>query len=233
MHAHRQNLNEGGSVFWHGRSWLYGDKRTLQLEWGFGKHARFTHLSLNKNGMEGEYTLAFALLRLFAIWITLSGFGISDDIDEMHREIGISVHHGGIWLALWYDPTDSRNGGPHYSWFPLDTFLGKQDYRQEPIETVRATVSMPDGYGYPTMDYPCTVMRYRAIWKRPRWPKSQTVMRCKVEPDTPIPHPGKGTTSYNLDEDGLYAGTYVAETIEDAISAARESVMKCRKNYPL
>ena len=98
--------------------------------------------------------------------------------------------------------------------------MGRSKYSERDIETVRVNVPMPEG------DYPATVQLDQAVWKRPRWPFAQKIHRADIELDKPIPIPGKGENSWDLDEDAIFSLTTPAKTPQEAVDALVRSAMK-------
>ena len=114
-----------------------------------------------------------------------------------------------------------------WSRFLLDVFLGRAKYSAVELEKVETSIPMPE------RSYPCTVTMQRAEWRRPRWPFVRRVLRAEVEIPGGVPHPGKGTESYNCGDDGLYGLTAPAQSVEDAIGMCVANVLDKRRRYPL
>lgn len=65
-------------------------------------------------------------------------------------------------------------------------------------ETTDHIVRMPEG------DYPCTIKIDKVRWNR-RWWNGAWKYQIEVAVDKGVPHAGKGTTSYNCDDDATYS----------------------------
>lgn len=106
-----------------------------------------------------------------------------------------------------------------------DTLLGPSKYTNRDLAFYRVNVMMPEG------PYPSTVRVFESTWQRPRWPWPTRMVRSDLTPDYPIPEPGKGENSWDMDDDALYAITVPVASPEQAAIQAAESVMKKRIKY--
>lgn len=116
MKYHSQNLNDNGSMFWHGRAWL----RRFHWEWMFGKHAKGFAVTASIGGgdSDADLSLHVCIPFLFSIW-----FIIANVYRTKETRTGVAIHHDAIWFyPLTYD-NDSGENDPwwrkYYSWhFP-------------------------------------------------------------------------------------------------------------------
>jgi len=145
------------------------------------------------------------------------------------RKFGFSIHHGTLWWSLWENKCSWSRSDPDWQSFRInfpDLLLGRWKYSEETISEEDVEIPMPE------KNYPATLKMFESTWKRPLWfPKR--LVRAKVEIPEGIPHPGKGTASWNCGEDATYGLTCKAKTPEEAIAAVVESVLGCRRRYPL
>ena len=148
-----------------------------------------------------------------------------------HREYGAEVSGRGIYLHLGNDPMEWNRSDPWW-WqieiHPRDLLLGKLRYSSEPLGESRVPVVLPEGA------YAATVKMERARWVRPRapfWPFTEEIIRADIEPDIPIPIPGKGENSWDLHDDAIYSQTAPANSPEEAALKLAESVMQAREKY--
>ena len=74
---------------------------------------------------------------------------------------------------------------------------------------------------------------YEGIWKRPRWPFEQRILRGDLECEEGIPHPGKGTCSYNCGDDATYGICAPINIKDDIIGEFVSGVLDKRRRYPL
>jgi len=172
----------------------------------------------------------------------ISGEGYGYELDPFDgRTTGIRIFDGSIWLELWssdsWRSTDNRNlpwngSGWTATLHISDWVLGKQIYEEAEIGWHTGAVDLPEGR------YPAKVVLSRVRWYRPRsrwivYPKWQ--YRALVVVPDGVPLPGKGTSSYNCDDDSLYRASFGAEEAErpweEYFSQFAERAMDHRVRY--
>ncbi|MHC5826003.1 MAG: hypothetical protein ACYT04_61670, partial [Nostoc sp.] len=79
--------------------------------------------------------------------------------------------------------------------------------------------------------YRVDAVLYEATWKRPRNPFPIKLIKCELSPSIPIPIPGKGENSYDIDDDAIYGMTTAANSVDEAIAHLRDDVIETRKRY--
>ena len=234
MHSH--SCNNQGSFRWF-LHWGNGKKHScFTFEWSWYKSFRF---GLN---VGEDWTLAICP-GLFSIYLSLDipilRWFERKFLDYEGRDLSISIHHWTLWLNFWTSDMSSSYGRKwwdlvtllkkpsHRHWtFHRDSFfLGDYSYKEKALWTAHDSIKMPEG------SYMVRMRFFRSTWKRKRFPYTKTVDRCELTPQYPIGVPGKGTTSYNCDEDATYSMTTPAKNQVDAISSLRESIMRSRKKY--
>lgn len=188
-----------------------------------------THLglSLTLDGMEHRWEVHIGLPKL-----TIGLRGGKPRYPSREREYGWSYHDGTLWLYGGRSPDEWSRDQPWW-WEQTVNFrrliFGKTRYDSREIGKYRGIVSMPEG------DYPCAVTLSESSWHsdRPLLGRfvSKSLTRAEVEPDRPIPHPGKGESSYDLDEDALYSLSTPCDTIREALESTRDTVMRQRERY--
>lgn len=153
------------------------------------------------------------------------------------RITGIRIFDWSIWFQFWLGQDNCGTIGKKWRGYEnvfhiSDFFLGKIKYSTKLIESGIRTFSIDKGYGYEKSFHKCKWKKELFIRKRPRWFVSSN-FRYEVEVAEGVPFPGKGTTSYNCEEDAMYScsGVYKDET--EAINGFINSVIRNRKNYPL
>lgn len=146
------------------------------------------------------------------------------------REIGFRIHHWSLWWGIWHSTNWSggmprwRNGCWHFRDQFTDLVFGKESYTLVKGEPYDLVVTMPEG------DYLVQAAPQTQTWSRPR---SKPIVRegTDLKPYIGIPFPGKGTMSYNCDEDAIFGtGASTLVPLEAALSL-RSSVMEYRKQY--
>lgn len=220
------------------------DHRTrVRLAWNLWTH--FAHASVEVDPTEGEVMLSAALPPI-ALWFGVTNyhavrriFRLGDvDLDRFMggrgaREVRVAAHDGSVWWSFWTDPNSWSSRTPRWrqgSFSVLDALLGPQETKRETVgEPEVVTIPMPEGnyLGRSTIE--------RCTWKRPRWfaerrmSASVTMDPREDERFRPIPTPGKGENSYDLDEDALYSMSTKARTHGEAVAKVVESVLTTRE----
>jgi hypothetical protein len=236
MRFHYQNLNERngrttGPIITHGRFWL----GCFQCEWNLWSK----RLALELGLADYEHALHFALcIYFFSLYLTLNNHRLESWIkqktkrrDEKYgngRTIGVRWFDGMLWIDLWNDPMEHRSVDPkwwHIAWCPRNWLFGYPQYSEKRLSTHRVEVPMPE------RAYPATVHILEASWSRSRWPWPKKIIRADIQPDIPIPHPGKGENSWDCGEDATYSMTCSAETPLEAVQAITNSVLRSRHKY--
>lgn len=191
---------------------------------------------------EGRVTLGCCLV-FFSLYLTLDGLWDSRLMRAMSRyknrsyEVALKIYNWTVWWRVWTPvySWDERDYGWRSGYFILpDFFLGANKHSSKVIETRRVTIYVPQhSCGYQPMSYNAVVHITHDTWKRPRWPFTILVQRGVVDVPSGVPHPGKGTTSYNCGESRLYGLTTEAATVDDAVEKFVNQVNWYRNNYPL
>lgn len=175
-------------------------------------------------GGEDGITLHAGIPRLFAIWLSFYFRWLRLPYSEY--QTGITIHEEFIWLNVWRNEMDSRDGWLHWSFDWKRALLGKMDYKNEVLNEFRSFVLMPEG------SYPCTVTIEESTWKRPRW-KAITRKYAAFKFDKPIPIPGKGENSWDMDDDAICQTTVQmeSENPSDAAKAIAARIQQRRERY--
>lgn len=233
--------NKLGSLWREGRAkvWVFRsteDRRqhhnpltVISVAWYF-KRQHSLGCDLSIDAMEQEWTASLRVPR--------AGFYISAPLPKAlwrqswrdGREIGVSYHHGALWLKLWNAPNECHDNAP---WADArsrkrqpvlhldDLVLGRATHRSETLETFTGTLHLDDGYEV-------TARRFVSEWKRPRWPVPRRVMRVEIEIPSGIPIPGKGENGWDCEDDAIFARTTTASSIEEAARTLVADVQRQR-----
>ena len=242
MRFHIQNLNERskyktGSMLRHGRWWFHlGKRSSLHCEWNWFTH--FFGVDIDLGTHDDTAIGIHVACCLFSVWLCLNHWPLhqwlanktkrAEDRHGSGRTFGLNVHDGAIWFEFYNDPMCWSSKDPkwqHFSIYPADVLLGRREYSERELETVRVEVPMPEGA------YPATVKMVEACWKRSRWPFAKKLIRAEVTPDKPIPFPGKGENSWDCGEDATHSMTCSADTPFKAAMKLSESVMRDRVRH--
>jgi len=135
-----------------------------------------------------------------------------------------------IWGDFYHSANMSKSSDPwwmDWNFNVPDFFFGRSKYSEKILKEKVVKIPMPE------KEYDATAQIYKATWKRPRWFIPKEIIRVNIDLKEPIPHPGKGTCSYNCGEDALHSGSYYVNSIADAICETIKYVTKCRLTYPL
>jgi hypothetical protein len=180
--------------------------------------------------------------KLFSIYVTLESGALKHLVPHEwvvpssgrgfwypeRRNIGVRVFDNKIWFSLWDNPMEWNSSDPWWWSFnikPVDLLLGKEKLIEKIEEPpVNVIVNLPEG------EYPATVVLKRWTNKRPLWRARE---RCtySIELETPIPVPGKGENSWDLDEDAIYLQSGPGRSVDDAVADLIESVTRTRTRY--
>ncbi len=208
MYFHYQNLKkeEGGRHLVNGRCWI-GDKPQFHCQWVVALSDFSIELNLNDYGDDaigGNISLGiFAFYwGLECKWLYKLLEPITKRKDQTYtngRKIGVRLGRGGLWIALWDDPMESRGKDPWWWHMHIDfkdKILGRAKHSSEIIETGETSITMPEG------KYRATYKVEKRTWRRSRWPFKRT--RTGIDFDIPgcIPHDGKGENSWDCGMDG-------------------------------
>ena len=108
----------------------------------------------------------------------------------------------------------------------LDLLLGKMEHKDELVKETSVKIPMPE------KEYDGIAKVSKVTRKRKKWyPKIDYYTEIRVEKG--VPHPGKGTTSYNCGTDGLVSTAIKGENINGAIANFVKVAVERRLKYPL
>jgi hypothetical protein len=240
-----QNLNEQpgnrfGSPLIEGRAWL--DIGNLALHWSWALGRAFCHFGIATHEEHGwEFSLAIPPV---AFWFTIDApwiwkptltrqYSLPDMRGETYtvvdeREFKVSIHEWTVRFVLWGRQWDWNSKDPWWikgvSVNLPDLLLGKAEYSNRPLGDTETVVSMPEG------NYRARVEMFESTWKRPRW-FAKRMVRATIHTPDGIPHPGKGENSWDCGENATYSLTCPAATVEEAIAAMVESVLRSRRRH--
>jgi hypothetical protein len=146
----------------------------------------------------------------------------------VERVVGVSVHDGRIWFKLWDNPNEWGRADPwwwRFSFGPIDFLLGQERYSEIDVWSGRVVVLLPEG------EYPAGCKIYDAVRRRPRWPWARRVRRARIEPDVPIPVPGKGENVWDCGDDAVWWTSVPAGTAAEGVEKMVEDVLRTRERY--
>lgn len=219
------------------------NRTSIRFSWNLWSN--FHHVvPVRVDASEGNITTSIAFAP-FAFWIGLENYDLAKAIAPQRqsafgpisepREVRLAVHDGCVWWSGWSNPNEWRSDEPWYrrgSFSFVDALFGKQTVSKTVVrEPEMVTIPMPEGL----YNAKSTIEEY--TYSRPRWfSKHKTMASVTMDPREhtsfkPIPIPGKGENSYDIDEDAVYS---MSSTVEpnahhhDAVAEVVRSVLKTR-----
>lgn len=246
MRFHSQNLKKEDreNVWFNSRCWIYPFSGDNSYRTSIGiqlvlpsESLRFTFDINDGDSAFGLSICVFLfglyinienpLLNRFARWLTIN----KQNKYGCQREFGFYTYGDAIVTHFWHDSMDSSNNRHIFGFLNtythvLDILLGKNVYTSEVLKEKKVEIPMPEKtyLGKGTLEL-CT-------WKRPRW-FAKSIRRVTIEVEGGVPHPGKGTTSYNCDDNALHSLTTCEDSIEKGVGVFVGSVLDYRNRYPL
>lgn len=231
---HSQVLDKQGRMWKYGRAWLRWPGNSIGVCWNLFSSScgfRIAFSDVSDSAIDVWVNVPFLFSLYFhlsrAKWVKrLPGVKWTGKWGSGDREIYIRFHDGALWWTLWRHDNDHKSGDWRDSNFHFDDFfLGRNQY-SESERTTHHVLFPVQG-----IVYSATVELYTSTWKRSRWPWPKTVNRANVEVETGVPVPGKGENGWDMEDDAIYGLTTNADTVGEALSAFRESVIRQRSKY--
>lgn len=216
------------------------------FEWIFKTNSCFAVLSIGGGETNKELSLRLGVPLIGSFYLTFDNLlpyslvpskrvkWLLDDSKEywdmpIEREIGVRVFDWKIWVSLWSNPDEWSSKDPKWWKFvidPLKFILGDMVHTEREIEKKYNCIVLPEGV------YPVKVTHTYHKWKRPRWPFAIEKYVYEINSEEGIlAHAGKGTTSYNCEDDSIFSFGFEAESFDHALRLASVSVMKDRDRY--
>ena len=160
-------------------------------------------------------------------------------IRTTRKELSIRFHHYAMWWSIWTDSDSWSSGTPKWRSGSLDfqrLLKGNDKVTNETVFEGNDKIEMPEGIYLCKIDYKKYTKTYQR-WFTTTWNRFQ--LEFGYEDDngewikTPIPHWGKGESSWNCGMNGTYSISLSSEvsTLEEAKERVKESCMGDRKRY--
>ena len=151
------------------------------------------------------------------------------------RAFGFRIFDWTIWGEFYANAHDSKSTDPKWMRWNFDVLVylfGDYDCNYETLEERDVKIPMPE------KEYDAHVKMEKLIRQRKKWrwkipPFYQEIIRADIDMVEPIPHPGKGTCSYNCGEDAIQSLSCPVKSVDEAICEMIKSVTLCRLRYPL
>lgn len=209
----------------HGAVFLWGDDEDAvernRVEWLIPSHFFGAEFSIDE--MESEWKIGVHTL-LFSLWV----HGRIRPRASRSAEWSFSVHDGQLWIKWGADPDAWSSDDPWWQRFSIDPMtivFGKVKHSKTSIYKTEVLIPLPEG------DYIAECELFESRWTRPRWPFTRRLRRVELELKEPIPIPGKGENSWDIEDDAIFGSVFPAKTVAEAVNGIRESVMNTRERY--
>jgi hypothetical protein len=217
-------IEKGRYVIYFGKDY---DSNQLRFEisrtYNFGLGLKFT-------AEESERQISLYCWRIFSLWISLGSHSFKYRNDPLTTGIvwQSTEHVLRIELLNQREMDSSMPAVIDKYWNYRDWLFGRPIHSESRHrKTDKVEIKMPEGI------YMCNVDLWTSYWHRPRSPLTKAVDRIELTPEKPIPIPGKGENSYDLDEDATYSSTMPRQgrTVEECAESLRQSTMERRERY--
>lgn len=213
--------------------WRFSERGTLTFEWGIRKTLAF---EVAVGGMEGELFLVRLGLVFIQAFIGLEHWTWARKLrfpypDARNTGFYVVPSDNGLFghVEIWQKTGEWRRGDRSWS-FDFDRIVwGNRRYSTVTLWEIRREIPMPE------KSYAATLRFQQRVWAQPRKFWRPKVVKHTIDIEIPegIPHPGKGTTSYNLDDDALMGLGFDGADPDEAIQYAQQRAQWYRDNYPL
>jgi len=210
------------------RCWLHWGETCWNYEGYLFKNAHQNSIGVALGGEENDFTINLGIKNLFNFYFGVENLFPRKLMDKLFeyttRRYGISLFEEYISVEFHRDDMGYSKGWKGYhkmiDWKSI--LFGKQTYQKDDLTELRGYIEMPEG------KYWSTVKVFKSAWTRKRFAKPITMLRFDITPDIPIPEPGKGENSWDIDDDALYSITLAADSVDDALIKVAESVVRTR-----
>lgn len=231
----RFHKTERGRYSWYlnQSEWNWGDpviRLEISRKYNFGLGFKISR------GDERDIQLSVHCWRLFSFWLTYEGKPLpysGDDVTIIGAAWLTDQHVIKLQVMDHSEMDSSKPALLDVYWDYADWLFGRQIYsegrRNVTIGHVPAkqTITLPEG------DYELQIESYTSYWHRPRSPFVKSVERVDIHPLVPVPIPGKGENSWDLDDDAIYDSTEPRKgrTLEKIAEDFRDSILDRRERY--
>jgi hypothetical protein len=217
----------------------------LGAEWSLltRGHGLGWQLKVGTAGSERDLALALYASRLGSLWLHTSGLLPEHWLVPGYesRVVGAQLHatdstghwdHAKARIQIWA-PRDSwsRDAPWHRTehTIGISNLLGRAHHTTSIVDDGVCTVPMPE------RNYPATYETTRHVTTWPtrlgRLRPARVTYSTKVTPGVPIPVPGKGENSWDLDDDAIHSSSSGGRSVTDAIASLVSSALAKRERY--
>lgn len=195
------------------KSWYFGKNSRKSIGIEFSGWNSFPQIYLEVDPTESQYCIHLGFI--LGIWITMSHIMPKRWYPEGYdiKQTGISIHGWCLWWIVWMDPN---------AWNSTDQWYRRGNFNFERLIRGKHEVEWAD-MGKRNIILPFLEGNY-SVWverklRTDRWKRWFTCtslcweVKCGYFKGTefitvPVPHPGKGESSYDQDEDGTWSMSF-------------------------
>lgn len=217
-----------------GRYWKhFGQRGCITFEYTVRKALAF---EVTVGGIEGEIFLLRLGLLFITFYIGLENWVWARKLrfpyeDARNTGFYIVPADDGLFghLEIWQKTGEWRRGDRSWS-FDFDKIVwGRKKFSKRTLWEIQREIPMPE------KSYAAIMRLEERTWEQPRKFWRPVVVRRGIDIEIPegIPHPGKGTTSYNLVDGALMGVGFNGDDPDLAVKYAQERAQWYRVNYPL
>jgi hypothetical protein len=222
MRLHK--IEKGRYVLYFGKD--YGDS---QIRWEFSRKYNFG-LGFKISREERDLQFSVHAWKLFSVWLTFENKHLkySDDLTILGFNWQTPEHVIRIQLMDYSEMDSSEPYKISTYWNYRDFLLGRSIHSESRHrEADKVPMVMPEGTYMVKMDY------WTSYWHRPRSPFVRSIERVEMTPEKPVPTPGKGENSWDLDDDATYSITMPVNgrTPEELVEDFKQSTLERRERY--
>ncbi len=222
MRLHK--IEKGRYVLYLGKD--YGD---AQIRWEFSRTYNFG-LGFKISRDERELQFSSHMWKLWSCYLTFDNKHLKYSDDLTIFGFSWQTPENVIRLQVMdYSEMDSSNPAKvNIYWNYRDWLFGRSIYSESRHrEADKVPMVMPEGTYMMNMDY------FTSYWHRPRSPFVRTIPRIEMTPEKPVPTPGKGENSWDLDDDATYSTTMPVNgrTPEELVEDFKKSTLERRERY--
>lgn len=234
-----QDLNEDKKHLLHARCKLYlllnrerwvNGNGCPSLYFSWSVPTSFCHLKFYVGGEDRSVMISLAC-KLFVVWLAIENVlpsWLANKISKYDHEriTGISFHDGILWLDFWCDDSGYSSGwkGIDVNLNVVDFLLGRAKFSQEEILKEDRMIEIEPGENYLVK-----IKFVKVNWRR-RW-TSSTDFQVEIKPNIPIPIPGKGENSWDIDDDAIYESSISAKSLNEGILKFIANIKRDRIRY--
>lgn len=205
---------------WHdGRVWF---GRKFHIEWKLGRKANGLKFSYQQNTYNPDIVIHIAIKWLFSVFFVFGDVAM----DRQPREYGIRIHDWLFTIHYGDNPDEWSKDSKRKSFFIDDLLFGHANVEIIADELNRMEITLPEGV------YPLMVTRTVNRRTRRRVPLYREIFVIyDIESETGVPIPGKGESSWDLDDDAIFSAGYWADSYDEALDRFKQYVLDRRLKY--